>query len=147
MRTRRDIVIFIWVAALTGRLQAAYSQESQSDRFGPRVKSFLELMQVEENELDYQIKHNEISRREYTRSRNRIAVTRQTVVNIARETGEDRVPELHVLVAAEIDQIVENGLSALKGVKAGAIIEGKLRYIGTVTRGEAFYVFERLEQR
>jgi hypothetical protein len=147
MRIRSKVLILILVGALIGRLQTVYSQESQSDRFGPRMKSFLELMQVEENELEYQIQHGEISRREYTRSKNRIAVMRQTAVNIARESGEDRVPELHVVVASEVDQIVDGGAGALKGVKAGTIIEGTWRYIGTVTRGEAFYVFERLLER
>jgi len=143
MRIRSNLLILILAGALVGRLQGLHLEWSQLDRFGPKVKSFLELMQVEETELDFQVRHNEISRKEYTRSKNRIAVTRQTVLEMVKESGEDRVPELHVVVASEVDQIVEGGVGALKGVKAGAIIDGKWRYAGTVTRGEPFYVFER----
>lgn len=147
MRTRCNLLILILVGALVGRLQGVYSQESQLDGYGPAVRSFLELMQVEETELEFQLRHNEISRKEFSRSKNRIAVTRQTVLNMVKESGEDRVPELHVVVASEVDQIVESGVGALKGVKAGTIVEGKWRYLGTVTRGEAFYVFERLFEK
>ena len=124
------------------RGQAVHS--NHSDQFGPEVTAFLELMHQEEVELDFQIHHGEISRKDYNRARNKIAIVRQTVVGMTRETGEDRVPELHVVVAAEVDQIVDGGTRMLKGVKAGTIIEGKWRYLGTVIRGEAFYTFERL---
>ena len=118
---------------------------NHSDHFGPEVTAFLELMHQEEVELDFQIRHDEISRREHVRSMNRIAVLRQTVLSMARETGEDRVPELNVVVAAELDQIVDGGGRMLKGVKPGTIIEGKWRYLGSVIRGEAFYACGRLK--
>ena len=147
MRSRIGVTLFILVGAAIVCSSAAQGQivhSNSSDRFGPEVTAFLELMHQEEVELDYQIKHDEISRKEYVRSRNRIGILRQTVLSKARETGEDLVPELHVVVAAEVDQIVDGGTRALKGVKPGTIIEGKWRYLGSVTRGEAFYTFERL---
>ena len=119
----------------------------QQDEFGPEVRAFLELMLQEQTELEFQVQRAEISRREYTRSKNRIAVLRQTVLKLSKDTGEDRVPELHAVVASEVDQIVEGGRKALKGAKAGTIIEGKWRFLGTVTRGEAFYLFERLAKQ
>ena len=147
MRSMIGVRLFILIGAaiicsVAARGQSVHS--SHSDRFGPEVTAFLELMHQEEVELDFQIRHDEILRKDYVRSRNRIAVLRQTVLSIARETGEDRVPELHVVVAAEVDQIVDGGTKALKGVKPGSIIEGKWRYLGSVVRGEAFYTFERL---
>jgi hypothetical protein len=147
MRSRIGVTVFILIGAAIVCSPAALAQaahSNSSDRFGPEVTAFVELMHHEEIELDYQVKHNEISRMEYLRSRNRIAVHRQQVLTIARETGEDRVPELHVVIAAEVDQIVDGGSGALKGVKPGTIIDGKLRYLGSVIRGEAFYTFERL---
>jgi len=147
MRSRIGVTLFFLIGAaivFSGAGQSQTVPSNNSDRFGPEVTAFLELMHQEEVELDYQVKHAEISRKEYVRSRNRIAVHRQTVLNIARETGEDRVPELHVVVGTEVDQIVDGGTRALKGVKAGSIIEGKWRYLGSVLRGEAFYTFERI---
>jgi len=151
MQSRVRVALLILIGAAT--LCSAAAQQHQtdhsnnSDRFGPEVTAFLELIRQEEVELDYQIKHDEISRREYVRSRNRIAILRQAVLSKARETGEDRVPELHVVVASEVDQIVDGGTRALKGVKPGTIIEGKWRYLGSVTRGEVFYTLERLTEK
>ena len=116
----------------------------QSDGYGPEVKSFLEYMRHEEVELEFQIRHNEISHKDYIRSKNRIAVHRQTVLKIVRETGEDNVPELHVVAVTEVDELIENGTSALKHIKRGDVIAKKWRYIGSVSRGEVFYIFERL---
>lgn len=115
--------------------------------YGPRVKSFLEFLRQEEEELEYQIRHREISRREYTRSKNRFAIMRETVLKAAKETGQDIVPELHVVTASEIDQLIENGMRAMRGVREGAIIEDRWRYLGRVARGELFYIFERLPQK
>lgn len=125
----------------------AIAQNSQSNGRGLEVKSFLDFMRHEEDELEYQIKQNEISRREYLRSKTRIGIHRQTVLNLASETGEDRVPELHVVTAQEIDQLIEGGTTAIKGIKQGDVIKEKWRYFGSVHRGETFHIFERLTTR
>jgi hypothetical protein len=114
------------------------------DGYGPEVRSFLELMRHEEDELEFQIRHNEIGRREYVRSKTQIAIHRQTVLDLVKETGKDYVPELHVVAAAELDQLIENGTRAIKGIKRGDIIDNKWRYLGSVHRGEIFYILERL---
>ena len=147
MRSGLGVLLLILIEAVAicspaPRGQAV--QSNHSNNLGPEVTAFIELMRQEEIELDFQIRHNEISRREYVRSRNRITVLRQTVLNMARETGEDRVSELNVVVAAEVDQIVDGGIRMLRGMKPGTVIEGKWRYLGSVIRGETFYAFERL---
>ena len=119
----------------------------QSNEHGPEVKSFLDLMRHEEDELEFQIRHNEISRRDYIRSKNRIAIHRQTVLNLVKESGQDYVPELHVVAAAEVDQLIEDGTAALKGIKHGDVIKEKWRYLGSAQRAEVFYIFERLPRK
>jgi len=119
-------------------------REPQSGGYGPEVKSFLELMRHEDDELEFQIKHNEISRRDYIRSKTQIAIHRQTVLDLVKETGKDFVPEIHVVAAPQLDQLIEHGTKAVKGIKRGDIISDKWRYMGTVHRGETFYIFERL---
>ncbi|SRR6266404_4869452 len=116
----------------------------QSNRYGPEVKSFLDLMRHEDDELEFQIRNNEISRREYIRSKSRIAIHRETVLRLVKESGADYVPELHVAAASEIDQLIEDGTSLIKGIKTGDVIKEKWRYLGNVRRGEIFYIFERL---
>ena len=143
MRARTAIQIGLLI---TLELAICFSASGiQSDGHGPEVKSFLDLMRHEADELEYQIRHNEISRRDYTRSKNRIAIHRQTVLNLVKETGEDYVPELHVAAANEVDQLIENGTKALRGLKRGDVIKEKWRYLGSVNRGEVFYIFERLK--
>ena len=120
-------------------------QETSQPNYGPEVKSFLELCHHEEVELDYQIKHNEISRKDYTRSKNRIAIQRQMVLRQVEESGKDLVPDLHVVTADELSQLIEDGLKAVKGAKPGKVIAKKWLYLGTANRGEAYYIFERVQ--
>jgi hypothetical protein len=142
--TRSGAFVLVWICLVVGGVVSpTYSQNG----YGPEVKSFLDLMRHEEDELEFQIKHNEITRKDYARSKNRIAIHRQTVLNLVKQTGEDYVPELHVVAAAEVDQLIEDGTVALKGIKHGDIIKQKWRYLGSANRGEVFYIFERLPRQ
>ncbi|HJQ23967.1 MAG TPA: hypothetical protein VKA60_08635 [Blastocatellia bacterium] len=125
---------------------ATASLAQEPNGYGPEVRSFLELMRHEEDELEYQIAHNEISRAQYTRAKARIAIWRQAVLNIVKESGADVVPELHVVTTAEVDELIEQGTRALRKIKRGDIVNNKWRYIGSVTRGQVFYIFERLQK-
>jgi len=142
---RTTILIQVWLLIALSLSLSISASGIQSNGYGPEVKSFLDLMRHEEDELEYQIKRNEITRREYVRSKNEIAIHRQTVLNLVKETGADYVPELHVAAAAEVDQLIENGMKALRGLKRGEMINSKWRYIGSVSRGETFYIFERVK--
>lgn len=144
MRRRRAIVFCLAFLLQATTSLPVSSQNARSIEHGPEVKSFLDLMRHEEDELEYQIKHNEISRREYIRSKTQIAIHRQTVLDLVKESGKDYVPELHVVAASELDQLIEDGTRAIKGIKRGDIIENKWRYLGSVHRGETFHVLERL---
>lgn len=129
--------LLVWAAA-------SHAQSVNGSEYGPEVKSFLDLMRHEEDELEFQIKRKEISRRDYLRAKNQIIIHRQTVLDLARETGQDNVPELHVVAADQLEQLIENGVAAIKGLKAGEIVAEKWRYLGSVHRAETFYIFERL---
>jgi hypothetical protein len=144
MRTRAAIQICLFMGLAFTQCLAGSGQNSQSPGYGPEVRAFLDLMRQEEVELEFQIKHNEINRRDYLRSRNKIAILRQSVLDVAKQTGVDHVPELYVKAASEVSQLIEDGLKALKGIKRGELINQKWRYIGSVSKGEMFYIFERL---
>ena len=145
---RQHLAIQICVLILVeSTLCLAGGHFTQSDDYGPEVRSFLDLMRHEEDELEFQIKHNEISRREYLRSKTQIVIHRQTVLDLVRASGKDYVPELHVVAASELDQLIEDATSAIKGIKRGGIIAKKWRYIGSVRRVETFYIFERLKAK
>lgn len=144
MRARVPIQILFFVGLAFTQGLSTSGRCFQSHGYGPEVRAFLDLMRQEEVELDFQIKHNEIDRRDYLRSRNKIAILRQTVLDVVKQRGEDHVPELYVKAAPEVSQLIEDGLKALKGIKRGEMINQKWRYIGSVSRGELFYIFERL---
>jgi hypothetical protein len=144
MRTRVAIQICLFIGLAFARGLADCCQDSQPNVYGPEVRAFLDLMRQEEVELDFQIKHSEINRRDYLRSKSKITILRQAVLDLVKRSGEDHVPEIYVKAAPEVSQLIEDGLKALKGVKRGDAINQKWRYIGSVTKGEVFYIFERL---
>jgi hypothetical protein len=118
----------------------------QDNEYGPNVKAFLDLMRDEEEELEFQAKNNEIPRRLYVRAKTKIAIMRQTVLNRVKKAGDDIVPELHVVTASEIDQVMENPNGVLRGLKVGSVVEETWLYLGKESRGEVFYVFERIKK-
>lgn len=140
-------LLSFFCAPVNARLEheAHAAQETQEVTNGPEVKAFLDLCRHEENELDYHLAHDEISRKDYMRSKNRIAIHRQMVLKLVRESGADVVPELHVVTSDEVSQLVEGGVKAVKATKPGEVIGKKWLYHGGVNRGETYYVFERVK--
>jgi hypothetical protein len=146
MRAKATLLLFL-TAAHVLVFPSIDAAGSQLDRYGPEVKSFLNFLRQEEDELEFQIRQSEISRRDYTRARNRIAVHRQALLRIVEETGEDIVPELHVVTISEVGHLIEDGAKGLRGIKSGDVVQKKWRYRGVATRGETFYIFERLKDQ
>jgi hypothetical protein len=123
------------------------AQGDQEGGVGPEITAFLDFIRQEEEELEFQISHEEISRKDYVRAKNRFSVMRQTVLDIVHKTGKDIVPELQVVTTAEIYQVLDGGIKSLRGIKPGGIVEEKWRYLGRATKGEVFYIFERIKKR
>ena len=144
MRTRVAVNFCLLISLCLASCMSLRAQESGQDGHGPEVKAFLDFLRQEEAELEFQITHNEITRRDYLRAKNRMAVHRQAVLTLVKESGDDYVPEIHVVAPAEVNQLIENGLASLRRIKRGETIKDKWRYLGSVTRGELFYILERL---
>src|ERR1044072_8205969 len=145
MRVRGFIIFHLVISVVLFNPWKSRAQPFQEESYGPEVKSFLELCHHEEEELEFQIKHGEINRQDYIRSKNRIAIQRQMVLKRVKDTGEDNVPDLHVVTATEIDQLIDGGIKGLKNVKIGGVIADKWIYLGSVNRGEIYYTFERMQ--
>ena len=133
------LVCHVAVSAL-----CAGAARAQSSGYGPEVKAFLSFLRQEESELEFQIAHKEISRGEFSRSKNRIAIQREAVLKFVRETGEDRVPDYNVVASSEANQLMEDGATLMKTAKPGDVLGAKWRLISKETRGELFYVLERV---
>jgi hypothetical protein len=136
--------IFFLVVQTQALPYPVLGQDGQSGDYGPAVRAYLDYLRAEEEELEFHIQRNEITHKGYTRARNKIAILRQTILDLVKETGEDRVPELHVVSSSEVHQLIEDGEKALRGVKAGDAVEKKWIYRGRVARGEVYYIFERV---
>lgn len=141
MGSRARFLFLLALACSTG----AWAR--QSSGYGPEVKSFLEYIRHEEVELDFQIAHNEISRKEFTRSRNRLEVQKQAVLTIVKRTGQDIVPEYTVMAADELGDILPGGLEDLRRHKPGEDVNSKWRYVGFAVVGEKFYILERIADK
>lgn len=146
MKLRISFPSFLLIGFMLFNCAYLGAQENQEVEYGPDVKAFLDLCRHEEVELDYQIAHNEITRKDFIRSKNRIAIQREMVLHRVQESGKDQVPDLHVVTAAEVSQLIEDGMKALKGAKPGQVIANKWIYLGTANRNEAYYIFERVQE-
>ncbi|HWP43439.1 MAG TPA: hypothetical protein VNO14_09415 [Blastocatellia bacterium] len=146
MRARVLVNISLFVLVLSFGGQAA-PPSGQDSEIGPEVKAYLDFLSHEEAELEFQIRNNEIPRKNYVRAKNRIAILRKKVLELVKERGEDIVPELSVVTISEVDQLVEDGRRLVRDAQPGALFADKWRYLGRVSRGEIFYIFERITRK
>jgi hypothetical protein len=111
---------------------------------GPAMTAYLGFIDDEEAELRYHLENDEISAAEYRLASSRLAVTRQAALRIARQRNEDIVPDLYVLQASELTQILPSGEAAVRGKQSGAHLDETWIYHGTNRRGLVFHVLERV---
>ena len=125
--------------------RARHAPASEDEAFGPNVRAYLGYLRNEQEVVDDRASRREIKRDYYVHNSNRIYALRQTAIRIARETGNDYLPELEAVSEAEFGQFFE---SPPKGadLQVGSTLEYKFKYLGPVaTRGGRFYVFARLD--
>lgn len=133
-------ILFISLLPLT-------AQEA-NQHFGPVVSAYLMSLSEELRELEYQLTRQEISRRNYDRTKQRLLLTRTVVENRARQSMEDRVPELQLLPGDELRSLSETAARQAAALRPGTIIDGqwKLAEILQPQSGLRFYVFEKIER-
>jgi hypothetical protein len=121
--------------------------QTQSPAAGLRgdIASYLEFLQAERVELDFQVKRGEIDRAFYFRALQRLNILRSLVISYGRSGNLDRLPEFLVVPADEINSLIPDGRNRLKQTKPGQIIDGHWRFLKTVSTNETFYVLEHLD--
>jgi hypothetical protein len=130
------------VAAHAQRRQRAAAPDAE---FGPNVRAYLGYLRNEQEVVDDRASRREIQRSYYVHNSNRIAALRQMAVRIARESGNDYLPELEAVSEGEFSQFFEEPLPKADELQSGVVLEYKLKYLGAVaSRGEKFYLFARL---
>jgi hypothetical protein len=121
--------------------------QEANQHFGPVVSAYLMSLSEELRELEYQLTRQEISRRNYDRTKQRLLLTRTVVEKRARQSTEDRVPELQLLPGDELRSLSETAARQAAALRPGTIIDGqwKLAEILQPQSGLRFYVFEKIE--
>jgi hypothetical protein len=149
MKSKRvifQIVTLGVLCALCAVVAAAQSgQEASEDvEFGPVVRAYLGYLRGEQEVVDDRVSRREISPVYYRRNSNRIRALRQIAIRIARESGNDYLPELEAATRDEMKNLFERPPSAAS-LRVGEVVNNTFRYLGTVRTGEIFYIFSRLD--
>ena len=122
----------------------AQSSRNSEDEFGPVVRAYLGYLRNEQEVVDDRVSRREISPAYYRRNSNRIHALRQMTVRLARESGNDYVPELEAVTVDEFRTIFERP-PHLSVLNQGEVVGNKFRFLGAVHTGETFYLFARLD--
>jgi TonB family protein len=139
-------------AALCGAtpLSGAVAAQRKQVSYGPAVSAFLTGIDEELNELEYQLRRDEIIRADYERAKQRLTILRRFVERYAVETGKDIVPEYQALAEDELKTLGLGKEYKAEDLIAGAELEGRWKIIGVQPAGERktvrFLVLERLQQ-
>lgn len=146
---KREVFIrLVLLAALCLSLSAvAVAQEtvaSADEEFGPVVRAYLGYLRGEQEVVDDRASRHEISARYYRRNSNRIRALRQKAISMARETGNDYLPELEAAAPDELGTLFEKPPNPRR-FRVGEVLNNTFRYLGMVRAGEVFYIFERLD--
>jgi hypothetical protein len=148
MRRERTVfrigVLILMCAACTGFTLAQGAQEESGEEFGPVVRAYLGYLRNEQEVVDDRVSRREVSAAYYRRNSNRIRALRQMAISIARETGNDYLPELEAAARDELHSLFEHPPRPAS-LRVGAILNNTFRYLGSVRAGEVFYIFARLD--
>jgi hypothetical protein len=148
MKRERLIIRFGLLSILCLTLfRIAGAQEPQpgaNQEFGPVVRAYLGYLHDEQEVVDDRASRHEISPQYYRRNSNRIRALKQMALSIARETGNDYLPELEATTRDELGTLFEKPPSP-RTFRTGEVINNTFRYLGAVRSVELFYVFARLD--
>jgi uncharacterized membrane protein len=134
------IVILLVLATSAG----AQTRRAADSEFGPVVRAYLGYLKNEQEVVDDRNSRHEISASYYRRNSNRIRALRQMAIRLARESGNDYLPELEAVAANELGNLFEKPPHP-GGLRVGVVLSNTFRFLGTVRAGEVFYVFARLD--
>lgn len=144
-RTLGPLALGLLILSAGASAQTRGRGRAPAEEFGPNVRAYLGYLRNEQEVVDDRVSRREIDRRYYVHNSNRIQALRQMALRIARESGNDYLPELEAVSQDEFAQFFEEPPNPSE-LQPDGVLEYKFRYLGAVlTRGEKFYVFARLD--
>jgi hypothetical protein len=105
---------------------------------------YLEFLREEQAELDFQLQHKEITLSFYKVASTRLSILKELIINYGRNSQINHMPEYHVVITQDLETLIPDGRNKLKKAKPNQIIDTRWRFIKTITKGETFYLLERL---
>ena len=144
-RTLGLVVLFLLILSAGASAQTRQGARAEGEEYGPNVRAYLGYLRNEQEVVDDRVSRREIDRRYYVHNSNRIHALRQMALRIARESGNDYLPELEAVSQDEFVQFFDNPPTPSE-LQPEGVLEYKFRYLGTVMTGrEKFYLFARLD--
>jgi len=137
------IVAATVIAAPCSQRVVGPASDSAKYGLGPEMTEYMTFIEAEIAELTHLRDEGDVGAADYRISRDRLDVTREAAIRIARTRSEDRVPDLYVLVDSELTQILPAGAAALRGKKVGDIVGGEFIFHGRIRRQKTFNILER----
>lgn len=138
------IRIFFLILSVATASGIARGQRPEQPEFGPVMQAYLGYLRNEQEVVDDRASRHEISASYYRRNSNRIRALRQMAIRLVTKSSTDYVPELEAVAADEMHIIFEDPPNP-RGLRPSQVVRNTFRYLGSVTAGELFYVFARLD--
>ncbi len=129
--------------AVSSLAEPAIAQTKRAS-YGPVVKAYLTGLDEELTELEFQLRHKEITRSIYDRTKQRLDVVRRYVQRLAAKSSEDRLPELQVLADDELNILKPDAELNPDELKPGDVIGGRWRVASIERLRDRFFVLEKL---
>lgn len=120
------------------------AQQQKRATYGPVVSAYLSGLNEEMAELEFMIRHREVSRDDYERTKQRLTARRRYVERLAVRSREDRVPELQVLADDELNGVAPGIESQPDELQVGAQIGSHWKLAAIERIGKRFFVLEKL---
>lgn len=140
----KPLFTILAVAVLSAVVCAAVQQKRVV--YGPVVKAFLSGLEEEVTELEFMIRHQEVSRADYERTKQRLAILRRYVERITARSREDRVPDLRVLADDELNALKVNSELQPNELRVGEEVGGQWKLVSIERIRNRFFVLERLSK-
>ena len=118
--------------------------QQRKPAYGPVVTAYLTGLNEELNELNFQLRQQEISRADYDRTRQRLLILRRVVQDRARQSRADRVPELQVLQLDEFGMVGLSQPPEPERLKLGNVFDDSWRLVSIEPVTPPYYVFEKV---
>ena len=135
---RIGALILVCVACAGLAVAQDEPQEEPEEGFGPVVSAYLGYLRNEQEVVDDRVSRHEVSAVYYRRNSNRIRALREVAIRIARETGNDYLPELEAAARNELGNLFESAAQETRDTSRRLDSQQHFQVSGHGARGRNF---------